>query len=240
MEENKTTMVNEPALYHTKIKDWPEAERPREKLMARGVEALSDAELLAILIHSGSKKVTALDLGKTLLMKYQSLRNLSRRTIKEITFERGIGPARAVNIIAAFEIGRRMQSQRETDDFRIRSPHDIADRFIPRLRDQSREIFLVLLLSTSGRIIKEIEISKGTVNASLVHPREVFKHAVTELATSIVLVHNHPGGTAEPSPEDRTITRQLVEAGKFMDIPVQDHVIVSGDAYVSFAEKGWM
>ena len=231
----------EPAQYHIKIKDWPESERPREKLIQRGVDALSDAELLAILIHSGSKKITALDLAKSMLTKFENLRALSKRSLNElIQGFTGIGKARAVTILAALELGKRVQSNASDEDVRIQSPEDVARRFIPRMRDLNQEKFYALLLNSSGRIIKEAEISRGTVNASLVHPREVFKAAVIELATSIILLHNHPGGTAEPSREDREITRQLIDAGKLMGIPVQDHVIICGDSFVSFAEKGWM
>lgn len=241
MEEKNRTLTQEPSSYHIKIKDWPENERPREKLIQRGADALSDAELLAILVHSGSKKITALDIAKSILSKYKNLRELSKRSLTEIIKGfKGIGKARAVSILAALELGKRMQSEIIADDFRIRSPEDVAHRYIPRMRDLNQEKFYALMLNSSGKIIKEVEISRGTVNASLVHPREVFKSAVVELATSIVLVHNHPGGTAEPSREDREITKQLVEAGKFMDIPVQDHVIICGDSYVSFTEKGWI
>ncbi len=240
MEEKDRTLTQEPYSYHLKIKDLPKGERPREKLIERGAEALSDAELLAILIHSGLKKITALDIANQILVKFKNFRELSRRTLSEITSFKGVGKARAVSVLASLEIGRRMQSIPDADDFRVRSPEDVAHRYMPRMRDLNQEKFYALMLNSSGKIIKEVEISRGTVNASLVHPREVFKAAVVELATSIVLVHNHPGGTAEPSREDREITKQLVEAGKFMDIPVQDHVIICGDSYISFVEKGWI
>ena len=141
---------------------------------------------------------------------------------------------------AAFELGRRHASIREDGDETIASPEDVAHRFIPRLRDLRHERFMVLLLDNAGRIIRECVISEGIVNASLVHPREVFRSAVTELASSIILLHNHPSGVREASREDHLITKQLVQAGRMMDIPVHDHIIVCGSNYISFAENGWL
>ncbi len=233
-------IMREPSTYHLKIKDWPSGERPREKLVQRGVDALSDAELLAILIHSGSRKITALDIAKSLLKQFGNFREISKRSVKEMTTLKGIGVARAVNIFAALEIGKRMSMISDVVGNSIHSPADVASIYIPKLRDQPFETFYVLLLNAAGKIIKEEIISRGTVNASLVHRREVFGVAGTELATGIILMHNHPGGTVNPSKEDRDITNQLVEAGKLMDIPVHDHVIICGDSYVSFVEKGWI
>jgi DNA repair protein RadC len=223
-----------------RIKHWPAGERPREKLFDRGADALSDAELLSLLIQSGSGRRSALDVAKSLITEYPSFSALARRTPAELARVPGLGAARVAAIVAALEIGRRMRIPSRDGQAKIRSPQDVAERFIPMLRDLAYEVFYVVLLNTSGHIIREIPVSKGTVNASIVHPREVFRHAVTELATSIVVVHNHPGGTEEPSREDREITRQLVDAGTIVGIPVRDHVIVCGEGYVSFAERGWI
>jgi DNA repair protein RadC len=228
------------AEYRTSIKDWPEGERPREKIMTHGAESLSDTELLAIIIHAGNEKANAIEIARDLLKKYGTLRNIARRSVAELVHQYGIGPARATNIISAFELGRRNSASRTDDTCIVNCPEDVANRYIPLLRDLPTERFLVLLLNNSGAIIREVTISTGTVNASLVHPREVFKAAVVELATGIILLHNHPSGVKQASREDHAITKQLVEAGRMMDIPVNDHIIICGNSYVSFAENGWL
>jgi len=232
--------VNEKSVYRIPIKDWPISERPREKMIAHGAESLTDAELLALMIQSGRGDRTALDIARDLLSKYRDLRQISRRTLNELQSEKGIGPARAVTIMAAFEIGKRNASLNDEGSSRITSPEDVANRYIPRLRDLPTERFIALMLNNSGKIVREFIVSEGTVNASLVHPREVFKAAVTELATAVILMHNHPSGVKSASKEDHAITKQLVEAGKLMDIPVQDHIIICGNSYISFAENGWL
>ncbi|MDX9758004.1 MAG: DNA repair protein RadC [Bacteroidota bacterium] len=222
------------------IRFWPEGERPREKFINHGAEALTDAELLAIILNSGTGARSALDIARSLLGTYGSLRSLARRPITELRGIHGIGLARAVSLQAAFEIGRRHAATPENPTDAIVSPEDVAHRFIPRLRDLRHERFMVLLLDNAGRIIRECIVSEGIVNASLVHPREVFRHAVTELASSVILLHNHPSGVREASREDHLITRQLVQAGRLIDIPVHDHIIVCGSSYISFAENGWL
>ncbi|MCB2204351.1 DNA repair protein RadC [bacterium] len=222
------------------MKQWPETERPREKMLARGAEVLSDSEVLAIILNSGSGGRSALDIARDLLHRYENLRQLARRTVRELCGVPGIGHARAVTLHAAFELGRRHAAVPDQPDGVIGSPEDIASLYIPRLRDLQRERFMALLLDNAGHIIKECVISEGTVNASLVHPREVFHAAVTELASSVILLHNHPSGVREASREDHLVTRQLVEAGQLMDIPVHDHIIICGNKYVSFAENGWL
>ncbi len=222
------------------IKDWPEGERPREKLASRGAESLTDAELLAIIINAGNGKSSALDIARSLIARHGNLRALSMRPVAELCRFDGIGVARAVAMLAAFELGRRHAAIRDESDDAVASPEDVAQRYIPRLRDLQHERFMVLLLNNAGRIIRECVISEGIVNASLVHPREVFRAAVTELASSVILLHNHPSGVREASREDHLITKQLVQAGRLMDIPVHDHIIVCGSSYVSFAENGWL
>lgn len=222
------------------IKYWPEGDRPREKLINRGAESLSDAELLAIIINAGNGRLSALDIARGLLSRHGNLRSLSLRPVSELRQFSGIGMARAVAMLAAFELGRRHAAITDEGDAAIGSPEDVAHRYIPRLRDLQHERFMVLLLNNAGRIIHECIISEGIVNASLVHPREVFRAAVTELASSIILMHNHPSGVREASREDHLITKQLVQAGRLMDIPVHDHIIICGSGYVSFAENGWL
>lgn len=240
-ERKKTDDVQEPfsdpGFYHARIKDWPESERPREKLLKHGPEALSNAELLAILIQSGTGNITALDLAKTMLTEYSGLPGLARRSVSEVKRFKGIGNARAAIIAAAVELARRLQAEPD-EAYQVSGPEDVARRFIPRLRDQKVEYFYTILLNNAGKIISEHVISQGTINASLVHQREVFHHAVTELAASVILLHNHPSGTLEASTEDKNITEMMVRAGEIMDIPVRDHIIIAGNRYLSFAEKG--
>ncbi len=230
--------VNEPSFYHSKIKDWPVNERPREKMINHGPEFLTEAELLAILIGSGSGKVTAVDIAKTLFVERKTLRSLAALTVADLKEFRGIGDARAVAIAAAFELARRLQASPETERRMIRSPSDIAEQFIPSLRDLQQEVFLVILLNSANKIIREITITKGLLNSSLTHPREVFRHAIVEHAASVILMHNHPSGNPEPSQEDIAITKQIVEASKVVGIPVHDHIIIAGSQFTSLAERG--
>ncbi len=239
-QDQGTPGVPQHAGSRTSIKTWPEGERPREKILAHGAEALSDTELLAILIQSGTERANAIEIARNLLQTYGSLRSISRRTVAELLHHYGIGRVRAANIISAFELGRRNSAAAFDEGAVITSPQDVATRFIPLMRDLPTERFVALLLNNSGAIIREHIISTGTVNMSLVHPREVFKAAVTELATAIIVIHNHPSGVQQPSAEDIALTRQLVEAGRIMDIPLHDHVIICGNTYVSFAENGWL
>lgn len=230
--------INEPSPHHTKIKDWPAAERPREKLLQRGAHALSDTELLAILIRVGSGKSTAFDLARKILVQEKNLRGIAGKTAQELMRLKGIGEAKAVELLAAFEIGRRVQGMNNDDKIIIHSPEDIARIMIPRLRDRKNESFWVMLLDAKNALMHEEELTTGTLTASLVHPREVYKVAIDRVAASVIVVHNHPSGNREPSSEDVNVTRQLVEAGRIIGIPLHDHVIVGGDSYTSFAERG--
>ncbi len=232
--------ISEPSLYHSKIPDWPEDERPREKLQRRGAGALSDAELLAILLRAGSGKITAVDLAKKLIADFQTLANLSSRPVRELMQYRGVGEAKAVAIVAAFELGRRTAAHHRGKGQSITSPQDVVERFKPFLRDLKHEQFKIILLDSANHILRDVEISSGILDSSLVHPREVFRQAILEPAAAIILLHNHPSGNAEPSAEDLQITRQLVESGKIVGIHVHDHIIIAGDAYTSFAERGIM
>ncbi len=234
----KRVAVKEAAYYHTTIKEWPVDDRPREKLLLRGPAALSDAELLALIIGSGSGKVTAVDLAKRLIAEHNNLAELSKLSVDEIARNRGLGKARSAEIVAAFEIGRRLARSRNVDRVTVTGPGDVAAYMQPHLVHLKREVFEVLLLNSANVIQKQVRISEGNLNASIVHPREVFKAAIDGLAASVILVHNHPSGNPEPSNEDKMITRQLVESGKIIGIPVHDHLIIAGNAYTSFAERG--
>lgn len=224
--------------YHSPIKDWPQQERPREKLLRHGSSFLSEAELLAILIESGSPGITALDLAKKLLIEYRNLPNLAAVNISELIRMRGIGPARGTRILAAFEIGRRIEAGVSRKTKKVQAPEDIVKSYRILYRDIRKEIFKVILLDSGNRIIRDVTISQGTLNASIVHPREVFKSAIDYLAAAVILLHNHPSGEARPSAEDKQITTQLIQGGKIMGIPVLDHIIFTKDSFFSFAKEG--
>jgi DNA repair protein RadC len=234
----KREMLQEPVVYRTKIKDWPADERPREKLLNHGPGALSDAELLTILIRTGTGKFSALDLARGILHEHKNLKGVAGKTAPELMRMKGIGPAKAVELLAAFEIGRRIEARTLEKKVIVRSPEDVASVMIPKMRDLANEEFFVLALDAQNGLKKETRLTTGTLNASLVHPREVFKVAIDHRAAAIIVVHNHPSGNLEPSREDLEVTRQLVETGKTIGIPLHDHLIVTGSGYTSFAERG--
>jgi len=230
--------IGDNSFYHSKIKDWPESERPREKLLKYGCDRLTDAELLAILIQGGTSKITALDIAKKLLIDYEGLNNLGLKELKDFQRYKGIGLAKEVKLLAAFEISRRIASQKVSNPMRITNPAQIAGIFIPKMGHLKKEQFRIVLLNSSNSMIGEKIITEGILNASLIHSREVFREAILECSAGIILLHNHPSGNPEPSREDIEITKKLVETGKIMDIPVKDHIIIAGTNYCSFVEKG--
>ena len=230
--------VGEPSSYHLKITDWPKDERPREKLMRRGPEVLSEAELLALLIGTGTKRITAVDLAKTVLKEYGSLGHLATRGYHDLLRFRGLGEAKSVLLIAAFELGRRSGSSKAAGRMQVRSPEDIVRYFQPLMRDMQKEVFKVILLDSANHLLRDVTVSEGILNSSLVHPREVFRPAILEPAASVILLHNHPSGNPEPSSEDIQITRQISESGRFLGIPVHDHIIITASGFTSFAERG--
>ena len=230
--------IEEPIFYKTRIKDWPENERPREKLLALGPEYLSNSELLAILFRTGGHQYTAVDMALTILNEYGDLHTLAEIDFRKFFKLKGIGPAKAITLAASFEIARRIASLPDKQKVKITSPDVVFQKFGPRLSSAKKEMFLVLLLNSANLLMQEYKVSQGTLNASLVHPREVFQPAITDLAASVILVHNHPSGETEPSAEDRNITGRMVEAGKLLDIPVLDHIIIGAEQYFSFKEEG--
>jgi DNA repair protein RadC len=232
--------VSEPSVYHSKIPDWPKDERPREKLMSHGADTLSDAELLAILIRTGAGKITAVDLAKTLLKEYLSLETLASRTFQELKQFKGLGEVKSISLIAAFELGRRAAVHRRSEKLQVCSPEDVVRRYQPLLRNLQQEIFKVLLLDSANHLLRDVTVSEGILNSSLVHPREVFRHAIIEPAASIILLHNHPSGNPEPSNDDLQITRQMVDASKVIGIPIHDHIILTANSFTSFAERGFL
>lgn len=220
-----------------KVKDLPIDDRPREKLILRGVQSLSDAELIAILLRTGTKGKSVIEVAQTLLNE-KGLANLASSSVEALTKQIGIGKDKAATLVAAFELARRIKSSDKWySQKKITSPKDIADIFIPLLRDEVKEKFLVVCLNSSNQIIKFDVISVGNLNSSIVHPREVFKLAIDNNSANIFLVHNHPSGNLEPSREDIAITKRLVEAGNIFDIKVLDHLIIAGDNYTSLVEN---
>jgi DNA repair protein RadC len=228
--------------YQTPIRQWDVGDRPREKLARHGSSVLSDAELIGLIFGSGTRTkagtLSAVQLGRALVRAYGSLARLSARDAKELTRISGIGPAKAAQLVATFEIGRRVESQRAGPRVQVRSPEDVAAVYGPLLRDLKKEIFKVVLLNTANVIVDDYTASEGGLAASIVEPRAVFQRAILENAAAVICLHNHPSGNPEPSPEDVRITRQLVEAGKLMGIPVHDHLIIAGRTYTSLAERG--
>ncbi|MCL5991779.1 MAG: DNA repair protein RadC [Bacteroidetes bacterium] len=220
------------------IRYWKEDERPRERLILHGPASLSDSELLAILINTGSKGFSAVDAARELLDKFTSITLLASCDMSELKKTKGVGPAKAVKLAAAFEIAKRIKSEPFSQKKILRTPEDVANYYIPRFQGERVETFLTLLLNSTNQVFREIDVAKGTLNSSIVHPREVFRVAITESAAAIILIHNHPSGNLEPSKEDLLITKQLVEAGKIIDIKVLDHIIIAGDSFTSFAQKG--
>jgi DNA repair protein RadC len=221
------------------IKDWPAPERPRERLRALGASALSARELLAILIGSGSAGRSAVDVASALLKNQAgSLRRLAGLPAAEMSNIDGVGPAVAARVAAALELGRRMALEAAIERERITGPSDVYARCAPAMRDLVQEEFRILMLDTRHAVIAELSITRGTLDASLVHAREVFRPAIVQSAAAIVLVHNHPSGDPAPSSLDIEVTRQLASAGEMLGIPVLDHVVIGASGYASFVEAG--
>lgn len=216
----------------------PLDDRPREKLAMRGPQNLTDAELIAILLRTGTKGSSVINVAQELLASNNNLAVLAGKTLSALTKTPGIGKDKAVTLMAAFELSRRILSQsRWMSDKKITSPQDVADIFIPLFADEVKEHFIVVCLNSANKIIKYEKISVGNLNSSVVHPREIFKTAIENNSASIILMHNHPSGNPEPSQTDISVTKKIVEGGKIMDIPVFDHIIIAGNSYLSFVER---
>lgn len=223
-----------------KIKDLPTEERPREKLLTLGAKALSNTELLAVLLHSGTKKKSAMDIAQELLVKYKaeglaSIVNLSPQTLTSIE---GLGPAKIATLLAAIELGLRLALKPSEHKITIKSPKDVVRYVMPLLRYEPIEHFAILLLDTKNQIIAFPNISTGSLNASIVHPREVFRCAINYATSSMILVHNHPSGDPTPSIEDIKVTKKLVEGSKIMDIEILDHIIIGDNKFTSLKQQG--
>lgn len=221
------------------IKELPRTERPRERLKQHGAGALSVSELLAIVLGTGAGGRSTLALAQDILTQVDgSLRRIAAQPVATLTAGRGMGPARAITIHAALELGRRMAVEEREENAPMRSPRDVFGVFAGRLQDLPVEEFHVAVLDAQHRMERDVTVTRGILNSSLVHPREVFREAIAERAAAIILVHNHPSGDPSPSVDDRVVTEQLVSAGRLLDIPVHDHVIIGRGRYVSFAETG--
>lgn len=222
------------------ICEWPVSERPRERFHAIGPAALSSAELLAILLSSGSLGRTAIDIARDLLSTFRTLRKLSTADVSELIRVRGIGEIRAVKVLAAMELGKRMARERGESRIRLGSPAEVYQHLGPVLRDLQVEVFTVLIVNARNELLDELTVARGGPSSSTVHPGEVFRRAVLKSASGIILAHNHPSGDPSPSREDRELTERLKKAGRLLGIQVQDHIIVGDHRYVSFLECGMM
>lgn len=224
---------------NNRIIDWPEKERPREKLIQRGSDSVSSAELIAILLGQGSVGNNALETAKQLIRKFETLQGLSAASLTELQQIPGIGPAKSVTLLAAFQLYRNLQKEAaENSLIKYTNPAQVADIYIPVLGHLKKECFYVIMLDSAMKKISDIEISRGLLNASLVHPREVFNPAIKNNSKGIILIHNHPSGLLKPSEEDIKTTNRLVESSVILGIPVYDHLIISASGYFSFKENG--
>lgn len=222
------------------LRDVPHEERPRERMMQYGAEALSHAELLAILIRTGTRSQTAVQLAGSILNRCGGIRHLLDMSLDELTSIRGIGPAKALQLRAGIELGKRIARSRLGDVVTVRRPKDAADYVMEELRYLKKEHFVCLFLNTKNHIIARETLSVGTLNASLVHPREVFRAAIKCSSASLICVHNHPSGDPAPSPEDIALTRRLAEAGQLVGIEVLDHLVIGDGRFVSLKEQGYL
>jgi DNA repair protein RadC len=221
------------------ILSWAEEDRPREKLLLKGKAALSDAELIAILIGSGTRELSAVDLSKLILQSVNNnLNELAKLSINDLMKFKGIGEAKAISIAAALELGRRRKESETLKKPKIGSSSDVYESIRPYLMDLQHEQFWVLLLNRANEVIRPQQISIGGVSGTVADPKMIFKAAIEHLASAIILVHNHPSGNLTPSQADKDLTKKVKEAGRTLDIPVLDHLIFSDNGYFSFADEG--
>jgi len=220
------------------VRDLPRSERPRERLQRFGPEALSAQELLALVIGRGIPKKSVMNIAQELLARFGNIKAISQATIEELSEIKGIGLAKAAQLKACFELGRREDLEPEFKNYDIKDPEAVVKAIRTSIKDKAKEHFKLILLNPRNKIIGISTISIGTLNASLVHPREVFKDAIVHSASSVVLAHNHPSGDPEPSEDDLKITKKLVESGKILGIEVLDHIIIARNGFKSFKEGG--
>lgn len=223
------------------IKHWAEEDRPREKLMLKGKSSLSNAEILAILIGSGNRDESAVELSQRILsVNNNNLNQLSKLSLEDLTKFKGIGEAKAINIIAALELGRRRRSSEALDEKQIKTSRDAFELIYSDLADQTFEEFWIILLKRNNQVIRKIRISEGGLAGTVADPKKIFKIALDAQASSIILCHNHPSGNLNPSEQDKQLTRKLIKAGDTLDLKVLDHIIVANDQFFSFADENMM
>jgi len=223
----------------TTMKQWPEDDRPREKCIQQGVDTLSHAELIAILLRSGTAKSSALDIAKQLLSDNDGLLQLGMMTTGALSKHHGVGPAKATTLAAAFQLGARFhEAMQKNETPVITGPESVANAYGERMRLLRKEVCKVILLNRAHRAYRDINISIGSISASIVHPREVFKPAIDHLASAIILMHNHPSGELKASRQDIEITKMIHQAGEILDIPLLDHIIIGHTGYLSLREEG--
>ena len=225
-----------------KIRDLPEDERPREKLLARGPDALTNAELVAILLRTGRRGMNVVEVARELLDRYRSFAELSRCSVRELSEIKGIGPAKALELVAAFNLGKRFAQEPLTQQ-KLDSPALIYKLLADEMRMLRTESLRVVLLDTRYRLMRVESVSMGSMNESIAHPREIFRPAITYSAYAVIVVHNHPSGDASPSQTDHSLTRRLAEAAELLQIKLLDHIIIGapsegGAGYFSFKEAG--
>jgi DNA repair protein RadC len=223
------------------MKQWPEDDQPREKCIQHGAESLTPAELLAILLRSGTSKLSALDIAKQLLSENDGLLQLGMMTSGALSKYHGVGPAKATTLSAAFQLGARFHEALQCNETPIiTGPESIANAYGERMRLMRKEVCKVVLLNRAHRAFRDINVSIGSISASIVHPREVFKPAIDHLASAIILMHNHPSGELKPSRQDIEITQTIQKAGMILDIPLLDHIIIGHSGFLSLREQGHM
>ncbi|MFQ5676448.1 MAG: DNA repair protein RadC [bacterium] len=226
------------ARYTPKIPDLPESDRPRERLVRHGPDSLSDAELFAIILRVGNIETTAIDLARKMLKDFGGFRGLDSKSVSELCQVNGIGTAKAAQIKAALEIGKRLFIEQAAGKGKVESSEDVFQIVNPHLRNLNREVFKIMLLTSRNTIIEEKTIFEGSLTESIVSPREIVKEALNQSAAAVVFVHNHPSGNPSPSEEDRRVTRHLKSACEMVGISVLDHIIIGADSYYSFADSG--
>lgn len=221
------------------MKDFPKEERPRERFIQYGAESLSNQELIALVLRTGTKEASVLTLAQRVLSHFGNLRMLKEATLEELTKINGIGPAKAIQLLTSIELGRRIVSTTAEERYVIRSPEDGANYVMEEMRFLRQEHFVCLYLNTKNQVIHKQTVFIGSLNSSIVHPREVFREALRRSAASIICLHNHPSGDPTPSREDIEVTKRLSECGKLIGIEVLDHIIIGDKRYVSLKEKGY-
>ncbi len=223
--------------YHATVHDMPNGERPRERLRTYGPQALSNAELLAIILRTGTARDNVLELAGKLLARYGGLSGLLRHDFSELCQEHGLGEAKCCQVKAALEIGKRLGNEQHEEKYQIKSPRDAASLVMIEMMHLDHEQMRILVLDTKNQVVENIDRYKGTVNSSVLRAAEIFRPAITRNCPAILVCHNHPSGDPTPSPEDIAVTEQLVQAGKVLDIELVDHLIIGSHNYISLKDK---